>query len=204
MDYPLEITYRDIERSQALDALIHEKVAKLERLFDHIIGIHVTIERPVHRSTGRNNPWRVRIELSVPNDMIVITREPNEHNDQYREDAFAAVRDAFERCTRKLQDYKARIQGHVKVSHVPPHARIIRVFPYEGYGFVATSEGRELYFHENAVVGSTIHELKPGMEVRFAESSDESGPHVSSLTPVGKQGHSADLPSAIPEGPHTR
>ncbi len=194
MDIPLEISYRGLDRSEALDALIQEKVAKLDRFFDHLIGVTMVIEHAVTRS-GHNDAWRIRIEMSVPNDHIVVTREPNEHNDHYREDLFAATRDAFDRALRRLQDHKGRVTGHVKTPVLPPHARILRVFPYEGYGFVGTADGRELYFHEHAVIGgATIHDLKPGMEVRFAESSTDAGPHVSSLTPVGKSGHEATVP----------
>ena len=37
------------------------------------------------------------------------------------------------------------------------------------YGFIATSDGREIYFHRNSVIDDAFDRLSVGSEVRFAE-----------------------------------
>ena len=49
MDIPLELSFHNIEASDALKAAVREHVGKLEQLHDHIIGCRVVIEMP-HKS----------------------------------------------------------------------------------------------------------------------------------------------------------
>jgi len=39
----------------------------------------------------------------------------------------------------------------------------------EGYGFIETAVGREVYFHRNSVLDDAFEHLTVGSEVRFAE-----------------------------------
>ena len=191
MDNPLDMVYRGVDHSESLERLIRQKVDKLERMFGHIVTARVAVERAARR-VGHDALFRVRVEIHVPNDVIVAIRDPGQG--RYAETLDAAVRDAFDHATRQLLDYKHRLQGEVKIPVRPEHARVIRVFPYEGYGFIRTPDGRELYFHENAILNGGIRDLQPGMEVRYSESVRESGPHVSSIEPVGKGGHTYPPP----------
>ena len=185
MDFPLELSIKDVEHTEALDALIREKVAKLERLFDHLVGCRIIVETAARRQ-GKV-AYRVRIEMSVPNhDEIVVVREPAP--DQ-REEVFVAVREAFSKAQRRLERYKQQIQD-VKIPVAPPHGVVTQVFHGQGYGFLKTPDGRDLYFHENAVIDGKFEDLQPGMEVRYAEADDHvTGPHASTIHAVGKSGH---------------
>src|SRR5262245_38162021 len=92
----IEITFKDLAKSEALEARIHECIAKLERVFDRIVRCEVLIETPHrHHHTGR--PFHVRVHLGVPGDDIIAS-----HDD---EDAYVAVRDAFIAAKRQLEDY---------------------------------------------------------------------------------------------------
>ncbi|MCS6911959.1 MAG: cold shock domain-containing protein, partial [Myxococcota bacterium] len=44
-----------------------------------------------------------------------------------------------------------------------------RILPEEGYGFIVTADGRELYFSRDNVVHPSFERLKPGMAVTFLE-----------------------------------
>ena len=46
MQIPLEISFRNMDPSPAVEARIREKAAKLERFHDRIIGCTVVVEAP--------------------------------------------------------------------------------------------------------------------------------------------------------------
>ncbi len=59
---------------------------------------------------------------------------------------------------------------------------MVRVFAEEGYGFIATPDGRDVYFHRNAVVEGGWQKLDIGTDVRFTEAEGEQGPHATNVT----------------------
>jgi len=77
----------------------------------------------------------------------------------------------------------------VKAHATPPHGRVIRLFPDQGYGFIAAPDGRELYFHRNSVLSGGFEKLEVGSEVSYAEEEGEKGPQASTVKPVGRHGH---------------
>ena len=101
---PLQISYRDVTQSDALDELITQEVAKLERYFARIVNCRVLVERRVHRSGA---PFHARIDLSLPGHDIFINQAGSERADvdsAYR-DPVLAVRHAFKKAKRQLHDY---------------------------------------------------------------------------------------------------
>jgi len=106
MQTPLQITFRDVPHSDALEAHIREKAAKLESFFSPIMGCHVTVELPhKHKHQGRN--FCVHVDLRVPGAELVVNQHRNE-------DAYIALRDAFDAAKRQLEDHhrKARSSKH--------------------------------------------------------------------------------------------
>ena len=107
MAFPLEITFRHMDPSETIEALIREKVAKLETFPDHILSCRVVVEpKGKHRQDG--NLYDVRIDLTVPGEEIVISRQADEHT-EYR-DLNVALRDAFDSARRQLTDHVRRRQ----------------------------------------------------------------------------------------------
>ena len=49
------------------------------------------------------------------------------------------------------------------------HAQVAKFVAGEGYGFIETADGREVYFHRNSVLDDAFEHLTVGSEVRFAE-----------------------------------
>ena len=60
--------------------------------------------------------------------------------------------------------------------------------PEEGYGFLKTGDGREIYFHRNSVLDDAFARLKPGARVAFSEEMGDKGPQASTVKLLGKQG----------------
>jgi ribosomal subunit interface protein len=116
MDVPLQITFRGFSRSDALEDDIREHANKLEDYYDHIISCRVVVQNE-HHSHHQGNLYRVSIDLSVPGKELAVSRD--QHDKQQHEDAYVAVRDAFEAMRRQLEDFARRQRGQVK-RHEPP------------------------------------------------------------------------------------
>lgn len=194
MQRPLQITSRDFPLTGAIEAQIRERAEALENYWDRITGCHVVIEAPAVHHHRKGGPFNVRIDLKVPGNELSVNR-------QNAADLAIAVRDAFDAALRRMEDYLRELRGEVKTHEAPPLARIARIFPREGYGFLETRDGRDIYFHRNSVLGNHFDRLKPGVEVRFAEEMGENGPQASSVAPVGGKRTAAAIPAAAPHDP---
>jgi len=183
MQIPLEITFRDMPHLAAVEAEIREKAAGLEHLFGKLTSCRVVVEAP-HRSHEKGQIYTVRIDITLPGREIVVNREVS--RDERHDDIHVAVRDAFKRAQRQLRDHVRSHRGEVKHHEVPPHGRISSLFG--DYGFIATPDGREVYFHRNAVCDG-FDGLEVGTEVRFAEEPGEKGPQATTVHIAGRHHH---------------
>jgi len=174
MKIPLQITARNLELPKAVEEELRKKAEKLDTFYSEIMRCRVVVEVP-HRHHREGLLYNVRIDMTVPGTEIVVKREPSE-------DLEVAIRDAFDAARRKLEDFARRQRGAVKHHEETPHAHISSLFVDKGYGFLTTSEGREIYFHEHSVLNRDFKHLKIGMEVRFVEEEGEKGPQASTVT----------------------
>ena len=177
MQTPIQITFRDVPRSDELEAHIRQKAEKLEEFHSRIISCRVTVEElRKHHHQGRH--FRVRIDLRVPGKEIVA-------NHYHHEDVYVALRDAFDAVKRQLEEVAREMRGDVKAHVVSQHGKVARLFTDEGYGFIETADGRELYFSRENVVHPTFDQLTPGSEVQFIEEMAAEGPQAKRIS-VGK------------------
>jgi len=101
MQVPLQITFRHMDPSPALEARIRQRAQELEEFYDRITSCHVTVECQ-HHHHRQGNMFEVSIDLAVPGREIVIGR--NGGNSHAHEDAHVAVRDAFDALRRRVED----------------------------------------------------------------------------------------------------
>ena len=186
MQLPLQISFRHMEHSDAIETVVREKATALDTFAEHIMSCRVVVELAgKHHQHG--NLYEVRIDLTLPGGEIAVTREPSQHT-EYR-DIQVALRDAFDSARRRLEDYVRRRRGFVKTLETSPHARVSKIFPDEGYGFLATPDGREIYFHRHSVLHDEFDQLQIGTEVIFVEEEGKKGPQASTVRPVGRHHH---------------
>ena len=105
---PVQISYHGLEPSPPLSDLIRTRAAQLERISERIHSLRVLVDAP-HRHHRQGNHYRVRIEVTVPGHDIVVG-----HDDETRsgdEDAYQAVRHAFDAVRRRLMATEARTRG---------------------------------------------------------------------------------------------
>jgi ribosome-associated translation inhibitor RaiA len=95
MEVPLQITLRDMKRSDALAARIRFDADRLERLHPEITSCRVVVEEAArHRLQGRE--FAVHVEVRLPGrDALVSTMQRND-------DVYVAVRDAFDSVRRQF------------------------------------------------------------------------------------------------------
>lgn len=183
MDVQPEIAFRNVEPTDELKERILKGIDKLEDVYDHIITCRVMVEETnPGRKAGRLN--HVRLDISVPHHDVVINRHPPEH--PASQDLPQAVNEAFDKAWRKLRELKRRQRddGNRSGRELPPHGRVVRLLTDDSgvrYGFLASRDGREIYFHENALTDLDYDDLEVGTEVRFAERSGNEGPRASTV-----------------------
>jgi cold shock CspA family protein len=166
-EFPIQITFHDLEHSDAVEAHLREKAEKLGRFSEDIMSCRVTVEMP-RRHMHRGKLFNIRIDLSVKGDELVIDRNVSR-------DINIAIREAFDNARRLLEDYSRRRRGDVKVHEVAHAGVVTQLFPDQDYGFIRTPEGREIYFHRNSVVDGGFPLLEPGNEVHFVEEQGDQG-----------------------------
>ncbi len=112
MQTPLSITFQELDPSEAVEAAIRDKVAKLEQFHDRITSCRVVVARP-HARGRKGHLFQVRVELALPGTKnVMVTRD---HGlDHGHEDVYVALRDAFDAARRQLQDHHRRRDGKVK------------------------------------------------------------------------------------------
>ena len=183
MKLPLEITFRNLESSPAIEAKVRERAEKLDQYYDQIMSCRVMVEG-THKHHHKGNLYHVRVDLKVPEAELVASREPDEHH-AYT-DVYVAIRDAFDSIRRQLEDYARKRRGDVKSHELPPHGHVVELYVDENYGKIETPDGRRIYFHKNSLVDGRFDELQLGDEVRFAEEQGERGPQASTVHIIGK------------------
>ena len=197
MTLPIQITFRNTEHSDRIEAKVRQEAAKLEKFYSPIMSCRVIIEAPEHRRKY-GELHHVRIDLGVPGGELIVKHEPSLHGSMPEEQKKTAkhlevatphkhidvaIRDAFRSARRQLEDYARRQRGDIK-THENLQAQVVELFPKQGYGFLETADGRQIYFHKNSVLHGSFGRIKVGSTVAFAEEQGEHGPQASTVRMV--------------------
>jgi ribosomal subunit interface protein len=162
METPLQITMQNVPRSEALEARIRESAGKLEQFHPRITSCRVAVDEiDKHHRQGRE--YRVRVEVHAPGHEKAISTL------HHHEDVYVALRDAFDSARRQLEDRVREARGDVKRHARARHGRVARLDATEGFGFIETDDGDEVYFSRDNVVSPAFASLEPGTEVQFIE-----------------------------------
>jgi ribosome-associated translation inhibitor RaiA len=129
MAVPLQISYREIDRSEGLDRLVAHEAAKLEGYFEGILSCRVVIEHDHHRQRS-GAPYQARVTLSLPGEDVFINQTVDVHErppaddesdvhqtvqkranvDAAFKDPVLAIRSAFKKARRVLEDRARRMR----------------------------------------------------------------------------------------------
>jgi len=106
MQLPVQVTYRGMDSSAALETSVRERAAKLEQFHPRLTSCRVVIEEAGrHQRKGRQ--FVVRVDLTAPGGEVAV-------NHEHDEDVYVALRGAFDAARRKLEDFAREQRGDVK------------------------------------------------------------------------------------------
>ena len=191
-----EITYRHLEKTDAIQSLVEEKIAKLEQFCDYMNSCRVVIEKD-NDNPSSGSPYRVSIDITIPhNREIAVVEHPNVGK-QYPP-LEAVIRDAFEAARRQLVSITTEQKGERKVHPEQEVSAVVeKLFPEQGYGFIKeVSTGREIYFHRNSVTNNDFDRLVIGAGVRYKETMGEMGPQATTVQLLDKRSGSGKTTDA--------
>ena len=118
MQVPLEISFRNMEASVAVEANVRERAGKLERFAKQITSCRIVVEAP-HKHKHKGHLYNVTIDVSLPGEEIIASRHPDKHH--AHEDVYVAIRDAFDATQRQLESYAGKRRAKLKVREEIPY-----------------------------------------------------------------------------------
>ncbi|NNU81663.1 HPF/RaiA family ribosome-associated protein [Halovulum dunhuangense] len=179
-----QIAFVDIDPDVRIERRIRERLTRLDRLSDKLISCSVKIRAP-HQRHQKGTRYIVDIAAELPDGgRLSVGRSPGD--DGAHQDPLVAVRDAFDAMERQLKRWKEQHGGRPTVLEHPLQGRITRIEPGKDFGEIATTDGRNIYFHRNAVLGDGFDALLPGdtVELTVDQRDADKGPHASMVRPI--------------------
>jgi cold shock CspA family protein/ribosome-associated translation inhibitor RaiA len=192
MQVPLEIAFRNVDKSAWAEEQIRARVAKLEKLHDRLISCRVRVEQRATNSHGTIPPV-VHIELGVPGRKdIVVSHEPDHLQRKFQApDLHNAIHEAFRIAEDRLAGLKEKLDGRTKEGHHDVEnqflGQVAEVTPAEDFGFLLTKEGGLLYFHRNSLLSGEFDSLARGDEVFYVEDMGDTGPIATKVRPKERE-----------------
>lgn len=110
----VEVHFHGIEKSDAIEERVREKIAKLQKHFERMTSCRVGIEVPQRSTPQRPKVYQIKIEIGMPRrSPVVVTHE--RVGSRANEELGLAIRDAFEAATRKIDSLAAKIGQRSKL-----------------------------------------------------------------------------------------
>ncbi len=184
METIVEVDFEGMKPIESIRSAIDLGVERLEKRFGRITACRVAVKAPGdhHRTSGL---YEIRIWLSLPDGRQVAVARTPPLDERYGDLPFA-LNDTFKRARRRLRDQVRRMEGIVKTHEGEPIGTVTKLD--DGFGFLQTSDGREIYFNAHSVLNGAFAKLKAGTRVTFAEEAGEKGPQASTVRLLGRHG----------------
>ena len=113
MEREPQITFKNIATSEALEQLIRERIARLERFHGHIVGVRVVVEAPHPAAELAKTTLAISVEVDIAGrPRIVVKRSEAQH--ESKGDRYAFMNWAFDAVQRQLEDVAAKQNREVK------------------------------------------------------------------------------------------
>jgi len=183
MDLQIEGRHTSVTPEWSAD--IESRVADLRPGHD-IKHVRVTLTKHDHRKA--EDSYDVLVVMHIPGHTITARKQ----QDSFEE----AIRDTFAAAKIELEKIREKRAAHeVRVTAPPERGIVTKLFQDEGYGFIATEDGTEVYFHRNAVQDAVFEQMD-GMEVTLNLEPGDKGPQATTVQPVPQTAYYVDKRSA--------
>ncbi|HLT76185.1 MAG TPA: HPF/RaiA family ribosome-associated protein [Ferrovibrio sp.] len=183
MEKPLQIAFKDLDSSPYLEGLIRERVSRLERFHNRIIGCRVVVDIPHRSPRSAKQPIGISVEVEVPGRNTIVAKDEENRHDT-KNDQTVVINRVFDAVQRQLEDAVEIQRGDVKLHDGEMETGlVVRLFPEQNYGFIEVKGAPDLYFTRNAVTGGDFDDLSIGTIVQVTRATAEGpmGPQASSV-----------------------
>lgn len=149
---------------------IEAELARLQKHTDEPI-LHARVEL-IGTGHHRHGAFEIHLVASLTGHTFTVTSQG--------EYILPLIVQAFDALDRRLREHSGQKHQQVKVheEHVH-HGRIARLFPEEDFGFIATPDGGEVYFHAHSLKAGLFEKLAEGLAVEFGQEEGDKGPQAS-------------------------
>ena len=120
MATPIQINFRNLEHSPAIEASARKYAEKLTQQNADITSCRVTIESP-HKHHYKGKLYHVVVDVRVPGKDLVVSRMPDDQH--AHEDVYVAIRDAFDAARRRIREYTKMRRGRAKGRQISNNGR---------------------------------------------------------------------------------
>jgi ribosome-associated translation inhibitor RaiA/cold shock CspA family protein len=183
MERPLQISFRNMASSEFIEALIRERVERLQRFHANITGARVVVEVPHRSPESGKTPIGIAVEIDVPGHKPIVAKGEQDRREM-KGDHSAVINRVFEAIERQLEQTASIMNREVK-NHgsVGDTGIVVRIFPEQNYGFVEVKDSPDLYFSREVVASGAFDEIKVGTVVHVTRAAAEGpmGPQASSV-----------------------
>lgn len=183
MQRPLQLVFRDMEKSPHLENAIRARVSRLDHFHPNIIGCRVVVEVPHRSAAGAKPELALSVEVEIAGRPLIVAKD-SETRREAKNDQLAVVTHVFQAVERQLHGSADILNRDVKTSASGGETgMIVRLFPDQNYGFVEVRGSPDLYFTRNAVAGDKFDRLAVGTMVHVTRATAEGpmGPQASSV-----------------------
>lgn len=104
MRIPLELAFKGVEPTAAMERLVRDQVDRLKRLDLRILFCRVIVESTHRAANAAPRGVRVSVEVSVPGQRLVSSRERGGNQKPVEYDPYRAIRRAFAAVERQLKE----------------------------------------------------------------------------------------------------
>lgn len=136
MTIPLKITFRSMQASEDIEAMIKNKAEKLNQFFGEMLRCRIIIEAH-HKHHQQGNVYDVHIDISTPDKQIGVSRVAALNHDH--EDVDVAIREAFESAKHQLQERNEKMGGNVTVYQPSLHGTILESDLFKNFDSIPAS-----------------------------------------------------------------
>jgi putative sigma-54 modulation protein len=100
MNAPVEVHFHGIQKSDAIEQRVRDKVAKLEKLSGRMTSCRVVLEA-TQRNALKPKVYLIKIEIGIPRQRSIVIRHERVGS-HASEELTLALREAFEAASRKM------------------------------------------------------------------------------------------------------
>ena len=112
MTIPVQITFRHMDSSPAVETRVRELANHLGVFSDRILGCRVVLDSP-HRHHHQGKVFNVKVQLALPGEDVVVDMERPDRDGH--EDVYVVLRDAFDAAERQLKQRMASLRGEERL-----------------------------------------------------------------------------------------